>query len=215
VDRLPAVCTFRVGRHLPTAIVAVVLSLACLLALAPARASASVQTKHRSEYLQLLRDINSRNADKADALNEVKKTLIIIETDMKPLIGSDDPEDQAQLQGDEAWAAITMTTADTVAKEWDANVEAIEAFHATARRWFEQPADKAAFDRAATQYRLGTEAMVRQAGYIRDAAKALSNADLDGFSTASRLANKSRLYASKVIPPAKKKLFKLAAKLAG
>lgn len=126
---------------LPVLFAAVTLTLAL-----PASAGAHVDPKYRSEYTRTLDSYKRQFQRWSSGYVQLEGIVTDMSTQMRPLIGSTDPEDQADLQALEHQAAIGHTNQERLIEGWAKTLKAsFASFKQKGLRWFDAKRERARF----------------------------------------------------------------------
>ena len=179
----------RLRRHVPLRgangrrmiIVLMVVAAGVLLAL-PATAGAHVDKKYRAEYTRTL-DSYSRLFYRWETLYVNLEVMLTANANsIRPLIGSADPNDQAELAALEHRAKITHDNQELVMKGWAKTLKAsFNGFRAKGLRWFDSRSERARFVHQANLMQTYCGMLLTDSAFPRlsQAALMLSNGAVD------------------------------------
>lgn len=126
-------------------IVLMIVAVGALLAM-PAVAGAHVDKKYRAEYKQTLTSYTKMFYRYEDSYVGMEVSVTSLADQMRPLVGSTDPNDRANLLAMEHQAAITHANLDKLMVGWNKTLnKAFKGFRAKGLRWFDSRAQRARF----------------------------------------------------------------------
>jgi hypothetical protein len=185
--------------HGRLATVILVVVAAGLLLAVPATASAHVNAKHKKAYKATIEGIGKMYMEQETAFDKAESRLNQIEAQMEPLIGSTDPDQQAQLASLKAEAGIE----NLYLKSWEQGekplAEEIHGIGLSMLPWFKAMADK----RLLVKGTKGVETVFHQLGgdgfsMLAAAATDLQKANLEiGYTNHIGLADRGKAEARK------------------
>jgi len=162
-------------------IVLMVVAAGVLLAL-PAAAGAHVDKKYRAEYARTLDSYSKQFYRWETGYVNMETMLTDYADQIRPLIGSAEPNDQAELAALEHQAKITHDNQELVMKGWSKTLKtSFEGFRAKGLRWFDSKAERSRFVRQANlmQAYCGILLTVGAFPCLSQAALMLSNGAVD------------------------------------
>jgi hypothetical protein len=172
--------SFSRGRSARTAVALILAVVAGILVL-PATASATVDKKHAKAYAAKVRMFVILEQDHRRSYNTYEESLVATANEMKPLIGSPDPNDKLGLEQLKIYANGCRESYLTDLRQFNiVYLKLVRAFYPASKDWFSQAADKTRFHRWTSRLDMGVSRSNRAFLYLSNAFLRLSEEDMEG-----------------------------------
>jgi hypothetical protein len=176
----PVRTSFSRGRSTRAAGALILAVVACILVL-PATAAANVDKKHAKAYAAKVRMFVVLEKDHRRSYNAYEDSLVATANEMKPLIGSPEPNDKLALEQLKTYATACRESYLSDLRQFNAMyLKLVRAFYPACKDWFSQAADKTRFHRWTNRLDMGVSRSNRAFLYLSNAFLRLSEEDMEG-----------------------------------